>query len=228
MKKLIPFIGALVATIAFIGLGAGGLLPGGLRLQIPNGSTPASTTTGQTGHEGMAPAVSKPLVLVPPADGSKLALSIAPAAKPEQGYLVSVKVTSPAGKPVSEASIRFYDVVELFGQREELVGTGTTDGQGNALISYLPATLGSHQIVARFAGQGTLVPSLGVTTLDATVAAPAYKVDQPAFAAFAKYVPYGAGFLVLAVWGLIAFSLFATARGVVAGADRKIRKGETA
>ncbi len=226
MKRLIPFIAAAFVTLVFLGAGASGLLPNGLRLQIPNGST-TGATTAMPGQDG-TPTQAKPLVLVPPSDGSKLALSIAPAAKVEQGYLVSVKVTSPAGKPVGEATIKFYDIVDLFGQREELIGTASTDGQGNAAITYLPATTGSHQIVARFPGQGTLVPSLGVTTLDATVATPTYKVDQPGFANFARYVPFGAGFLVLAVWGLIAFSLFATARGVIAGADRKIRKGETA
>ena len=226
MRKLIPYIGAAIATVVILG-GASGFLSGGLRLQVPNGSTTGSAKTAMPGHDGGA-TEAKPLVLVPPADGSKLALSIAPAAKVEQGYLVSVKVTTPAGKPVGDTTIKFYDVVDLFGMREELIGTAPTDGQGVAVISYLPATTGTHQIVARFGGQGTLVPSLGVTTLEATVQAPTYKVDQPGFANFAKYVPFGAGFLVLAVWGLIAFSLFATARGVVAGADRRIRKGETA
>lgn len=229
MRKLVPYIGAAIATVVLLG-GAGSLLTGGLRLQIPNSSTSgvATTTSGTPGHDPAKDKQYQPLSIVPPSDGSKLALSAAPAAKVEQGYLVSVKVTSPAGKPVGDAPIRFYDVVDLFGQREELIGSATTDGQGVAVISYLPASAGTHQIVARFPGQGSLVESVGSMSLDATVAAPTYKSDPPGFALFTRYVPYGAGVVVLAVWGLIAFSLFATARGIAAAADGKIRKGETA
>lgn len=228
MRRLIPFIGAAIATLAIVGAGAGGLLPGGMRLQLPNGSNTSTTTTSTSGHDASKATEFRALSLVPPAGASRLAVAVTPAAKPEQGYLVSVQVMSPTGKAVGDTTIKFYEVVDLFGQREALIGSAPTDGQGTAVISYLPATKGAHQIVARFGGQGTLGPSVGVATLDATVAAPTYKVDQPGFANFARYVPFGAGFIVLAVWGLIAFSLFATARGVLAGADGKIRKGDTA
>ncbi|HZP97800.1 MAG TPA: hypothetical protein VFC31_15895 [Candidatus Limnocylindria bacterium] len=230
MRGLLPFIGAIVAALAFIGLGAGGILPGGLRLHVPNGSSAAVPATAETrGHGGTPAPAAAPLSLVPPPNGSTVKLATQAAARPEWGYLVSVQVTSPAGKPVNDAVVRFYDIVDFFGPREELIGSGVTDGQGRTAITYLPATTGAHQIVARFAGRDTLVPSFGVTTLDATVAAPAYELDEPAFELFfTRYVPYAAGIVVLAVWGLIAFSLLSTARGVVAGADTTDQKGETA
>jgi hypothetical protein len=228
IKKLLPFAGAIVATLAFIY--AGGGLPGGLRLQASNGNSgnaPAATA-GAHDHGDGTTTVAAPVALVPPPGGSRVLVTTAAASKPELGYTLAVKVTSPAGMPVNDATIRFFDVVDLFGPKEELIGTGTTDGQGEVAIVYLPATTGTHQIVARFAGRDALVPSLGVTDLEATVAAPAYKVDPSAFAAFSRYIPYGAGVLVLAVWGLIAFSLFGTARGVVASANPSHRKGDTA
>ena len=227
MKKIIPFAGALIATLAFI-LAGGGALPGGLRLQVPNTASIGTTTSIDThNHDtGAAPAAPEPIV--PPAGGSKVAITAAPADKTELGYALTAKVTSPAGKPVGDATVRFYDVVDLFGQREELIGTAQTDGQGSALIYYLPATTGTHKIVARFAGQGTLVPSLGVADFDAAVATPAYKVDPQPLAAFSRYVPLAAGAVVLSVWTLIAFSLIGTARGIVARANETIRKGDTA
>lgn len=229
IKKLLPFAGAIVATLAFIYIGGG--LPGGLRLQTSGSSTanaPAATADPHA-HDGSSTTVAAaPVALVPPPGGSRVALTTSPAAKPELGYTLSVKVTSPAGKPVNDATIRFYDVVDLFGQREELIGTGLTDGQGQTAIGYLPATTGTHKIVARFAGQDALIASLGTTDFEASVAAPAYKIDQPGFAAFSRYVPLGAGAIVLAVWGLIAFALFGTARGVVASANQSHRKGDTA
>ncbi|HYK97545.1 MAG TPA: hypothetical protein VEU77_04050 [Candidatus Acidoferrales bacterium] len=227
MNKIIPFAGALIATLAFI-LAGGGALPGGVRLQVPNTASigGAPVADAHVHDAGAAPAAPEPIV--PPAGGSTVAITTARADKIELGYSLSVKVTSPAGKPVSEATIRFYDVVDLFGQREELIGTAVTDGQGSGLIYYLPASTGTHKIVARFAGQGTLAPSLGVTDLEAAVAAPTYKVDPQPLAAFSRYVPFAAGALVLSVWALIAFSLIGTARGVLARANETPQKGEPA
>jgi hypothetical protein len=229
IRGALPFAAALLATLAFIAVGTG-WLPSSLRLQSPNGSfggASGAATADPKAHDG-ATTVAVPQPLIPPPDGSRVTLTTARAAREELGYTLSVKITSPAGTVVNEATIRFYDIVELFGQREELIGSAVTDGQGQAAILYLPSTTGTHKIVARFAGQGTLVPSLGVTDLEAAVAAPAYKVDPPPLAIFTKYVPYAAGVLVLAVWGLIALSLFGTARGVVARANEKHQKGDTA
>ncbi|MDP9320197.1 MAG: hypothetical protein M3P16_03755 [Chloroflexota bacterium] len=209
---------ALVATLAVIAFASG-------RLPLTAGAPAASDDAHA---HSVATTVAAPQSIVPPTDGSRVTLSTAPAAKPELGYTLSVKVISPAGMPVNDATIRFYDIVDLFGQREELVGSAVTDGQGLTAISYLPAATGAHQIVARFAGQGTLTPSLGVTTFEATVAAPTYTVDRPALATFSAYVPYAAAVVVLVVWGLIALSLFGTARGVVARANESRRKGGTA
>jgi hypothetical protein len=228
IKKAVPFVGALIAVLVFIVFWAPGIV-GGVRPTAT--STAAQNDVAAAGahvHPATATDAPAPIALVPPADGSRLALTTAPAEKIEQGYVVSVRVTSPAGKPVGEATIRFYDIVDLFGQREELIGTGLTDGQGQTAITYLPATTGAHEIVARFSGQGSLGASLGVTELDASVAAPTYTIDQNALASFSRYVPFGAGFAVLAVWALIAFSLIGTVRGIAVRANDNIRKGDPA
>jgi len=224
-KKILIFGAALVATLAFIVAGRG-MLPGSVRLQVPNSNLTVSGDATMPGHDTTPAKAPQPII--PPQGGSRVAVTASTAAKPELGYIVSATVTSPAGKPVSEATIRFYDVVDLFGQREELIGSGVTDGQGQAAIGYLPASAGTHQLVARFTGQGSLIASLGTATLEAKVTAKPYAVDARPLAAFSNAVPYAVGLLVLAVWGLIAFSLFGTARGVVASANTSRRKGETA
>lgn len=223
-RKVLILGAALVATLAFIVAGRG-LLPGSVQLRVPN-SNAVTQNAPMPGH-GTTPQQAPQPIVAPPG-GSRVTLAVTTGAKPELGYILSASVTSPAGKAVSEATVRFYDVVDLFGQREELIGSGTTDGQGNVAISYLPAIIGTHQIVARFAGQGSLIASLGTTTFEAKVTAKPYTVDQPPLAGFSRAVPYVVGMLVLAVWGLIAFSLFGTARGVVATANSTRRKGETA
>ena len=225
IKKVLPFAGALVAVLAFIAVGTGGV-----RLQVPNTNVITTTTTSADAHQhdgAATPAAPEPIV--PPAGGSKIAIASVPAEKPELGYALTAQVTSPQGKPVGDATIRFSDVIDLFGQREELIGTAQTDGQGMALIYYLPATAGTHTIVARFGGQGTLTPSLGVTDVELAQAAKPYKADAQPLAAFSRYVPYAAVAIALTVWALIAFSLLGTARGIVAArANEMKRKGETA
>ena len=92
---------------------------------------------------------------------------------------------------------------------------------------YLPAAIGVHGIVVRFGGTDKLQAAIGRTSFDATVAAPTYRVEPMPLSGFAGAVPYAVGVVVLAVWGLIAFALFGTARGVKIG-GRATRKGDTA
>ena len=224
MKRTLPLlVVAILATIALVAVGRGSF--GGLRLQVSNGSVTAPAATAPAPGLG-AQAAAAPIV--PPAGGSRVDVTTAAAARPELGYTIGISVVSPAGKPVNDATIRFYDVVDFFGQREALIGSAVTDGQGRTAITYLPATTGTHLIVARFAGQGSLGPSLGTTTFEAATAAPPYRVDEPRLAAFSRSVPYAAGAVVLAVWSLIALALLGTARGVVADARNTRRKEKTA
>ena len=224
IRKILPFAAAVILVLIFIVA-----FTGGARQTANPTAAVTTTTTDVHVHEGTAPTTA-PQPIVPPAGASKITVVATPADKTTLGDAITATITSPAGKPVGDATIRFYDVVELFGQREELIGTAQTDGQGSALIYYLPASTGTHTIVARFNGQGTLGASLGVKDVDATLAAPAYKTDQQPLAAFSHYVPYVAATIVVSVWALIAFSLLGTARGVFAsrGTNNIQRKGDTA
>ena len=151
------------------------------------------------------------------------------AEKLEKGYVLSVKLRGSDGKPLNTATVRFYETVEIFGPREMLIATAATDGQGNASVPYLPARLGQHEIIVRFPGRDHLAATVTKHTLDATVAAAPHRQAVPPLAAFSANVPYGVGVVVLSVWGLIAFALFGTVRGVLQGGrDRAIRKGDTA
>jgi len=154
-------------------------------------------------------------------------LSVSPASKVEQGYALTVRVRSADGRPVNEANIRFYEVVELIGSRDMYIGDATTDGQGGGSLIYLPAKTGSHEIVARFAGRDQVAPAEGRTTFQATVAAPAYRPETVALSGFSNVVTIAVGTIVLSVWALIAFALISTARGVRRGA-RDLAKGDHA
>jgi len=156
-----------------------------------------------------------------------LFLETRPSAKPEQGYVLAARLVATDGRPVNEATVRFYDLVEFFGAREMLIGSATTDGQGIATLTYLPAQLGPRAIVAKFAGRAGVAATEGRASLAATVAAQPYTVEPAPLSAFSSKVPYAVGAIVLAVWALIGFALIGTARGVMTGA-RKEGKGQTA
>ena len=157
---------------------------------------------------------------------ARVTLSATPAAKVEQGYLVSAVCRLVDGKAIGNATVRFYDIVELFGEREMYIGSATTDASGTATLLYLPAQTGTRRIVARFSGGEHVGSVESRMTLEATVAAPAYHAEAPGLALFSTRVPYAVGVVVLAVWALIAYAFLSTARGIKSGA--RIRKGDIA
>ena len=152
----------------------------------------------------------------------------AASAKMDQGYVLSVHIHTTDGKPVNETAVRFYQVVDFFGQREMYLGSAVTDGQGNAALAYLPAELGPHQILVRSAAKEHVGSAEGRTTFQATVAAAAYRPEAVPLADFSKVVTAVVGAIVLTVWALIAFAFVSTARGVRRGARDLGPKGDHA
>ena len=164
------------------------------------------------------------------ADGRAiLFLQARASARPELGYVLEARLVTTDNKPVNESAVVFYDVVDLFGSREMQVGAATTDGQGLAAVTYLPARAGTHRIVARSVAR----PGLGVLRqLDAVAAEvlddlPALGAPEELVDAVGEHRADAGDAIVLAVWARIAFALFGTARGVMTGA-RKEGKGDTA
>ena len=145
-------------------------------------------------------------------------LTAEPHEKQSYGYILKARVYTTAGKPVNETSIRFYEVVDLLGPREMLIGAAPTDGQGVASLIYLPARLGPTEIVARFPGMTHITFAESKLTLRAAVAAAPYRVEALPLGSFTAAIPNVVAVLVLAVWGVIGFALLGTARGIAQGA----------
>lgn len=225
MKKLLPILASVAVALVLLGP-ARQYLPGALRLQSGGALVTSDEPIVDHGHAtgiGLAPAP----VVNPPATAARLTVAAQPLPKAEQGYALAVTVVTPDGKPLADASVKFFELVDLFGQREMTLGAGTTDGRGAASYAYLPAHTGVHRIVVRSASQGRVTAGEGRMTFDASVATEQPRVEQSPFAVFSDRLPYAAGLLVLAVWGLIAFALIGTARGVIGGA-RGQERGDTA
>ncbi len=226
-RTIVGIVAALVATALILGPGRS-LLSGSPRAELPT-SAAVQPTEAHTGHDQVASAAPAVAPAKPGPNAARVTLASRPADKIEKGYLLSVRLAAPDTKPVNETSVSFYEVVDLFGQREMFIGETTTDGQGNASLLYLPAQLGPRQIIARSAGRGQVTWGESRITLDAQVAAATYRVEAAPLAAFSAVLPYGVGVLVLSVWSVLAFAFFATARGVISGArDHAQRKGDPA
>lgn len=144
-------------------------------------------------------------------------VTVAQAEKVEQGYLLNVRLRTSDGKPVNEVDVRFYQVVELFGRREMYITSARTDGQGFASTTYLPATTGRLELIARCAARDHLLGVEESFTFEASVAAAPYRLAPVPLAAFMDGLPYWVGLVVLSVWALIAFAFFGTALGIRRG-----------
>ncbi len=228
MSRLL-LLGGLVLVTALLMGPMRGLLPGAMLLDGSSrlGGPAAAPATGGPAHQS-APTSgpTAPAVIAP--TGTSVALSAVPLAKASDGYALRATVRTKDGAAAGSATVRFYEIVDLFGQREMYIGTATTDGTGAASIAYLPSRVGSHQIVARTVAAGQLDAAVGWSTFESSVAAPPYVAPTRPLAAFSDRVPYAVGLVVLGVWSLIAFALLATARGVIGGARSPDRKGEPA
>ena len=152
-------------------------------------------------------------------------ITVAPAANANAGYVISFELRTTDGRPLNNATVDFYENVDLFGARDMHIATARTDGQGVGSTTYLPARTGRHEIVMRFAGREHVAPVELKHGFDATIAAPPYRAHTPPLAAFSSRVPYGVGVVVFAVWALIGFALFGTAIGIRRGARIQSVKG---
>ncbi len=229
MTRVLLVLGGLIVATALLLGPARGLLPGAWLMSSGNATlTTPGTKPGTGGHQSdTTPASSSAPAALPPGNAT-LALSTQALAKAADGYTVSAALRKSDGTAVGAATVRFYEAVDLLGDREMLIGSAVTDGTGVASLAYLPARTGTHEIVARTSAAGKVDAAVGRLTFESSVSAPAYQETRKPLASFSDRVPYAVGVLVLGVWSVIAFALLATARGVIGGARSSTQKGETA
>ena len=136
-----------------------------------------------------------------------------PSKKAGAGYVVEAQVLGKDGSAVNEVAVRFYDVVDLLGPREMLIGTEPTDGQGRATLTYMPAEAGAHTVIARYVARSA--PGEARTTFQADLsAASTYEREHLPLADVSESLPPVAAAVLLAVWALFAFALVGAVRGI--------------
>ncbi len=171
---------------------------------------------------GEQPADVAQLPVPPPAGAAArlaAAVSVAASAHAEQGYAVETRLLTKDAKPMNGITVRYYDVVELLGPREMLIGSAVTDGQGRASFTYLPQEAGRHEVIVRSAALDQYVATEGRATFQADVVAPAsYSRELLPLSSFTGQLPWVAGGVLLAVWALFAVALLGTGRRILVGA----------
>jgi hypothetical protein len=103
-RMLITFAAIGIATVALLGPGRS-LLPGSLRLQVPDAAPTAGEAQAHPTHETSAAPAARPEI-VPPPDGARVGVVTRSATKVEQGYVVEARVVTPDSKPVNDAIVR--------------------------------------------------------------------------------------------------------------------------
>jgi hypothetical protein len=223
-RTIVALAGVAIATALIFGPGRS-LIPGSARVQLPD----ASHGDHSEPAVASAPAAAQPAAFIPGPSAARLAVTASPAAKQALGYVLAAHIAGPDGKALNETTVSYYETVDLLGTREMYIGQASTDSQGDATFYYLPARLGTHEIVARTGGKGQVTRNETRMTLDARVAAAKYRSEPAPLSKFTDLIPYAVGALVLSVWALIAFAFLGTARGVfVGGRDRIQKKGDIA
>jgi hypothetical protein len=145
-------------------------------------------------------------------------------------YAVTVVLTTADGRYVANQPIQIVETVNFFGARSETLGSAVTDGTGNASVLYQPSQVGSHKIVARFAGDNQYAASTSNTTLDATTVVPPFAVERSPLASVGTWLSVFLAVLGVAFWIVLLGVLGRTVWRIrsAAGATRVVIGPDTA
>ena len=146
-------------------------------------------------------------------EGTQVSMS-APARAAKGHLTLRATLSTTAGKPASEKVINFYEHVDLFGGRDALIGSATTDSTGYGAIDYQPVETGSQTIKVRFAGDNQLSATETSSTIDVREATPVYSPEPLPLATVRQWLPLGLASLVLATWAVLLGVTVRTIRGI--------------
>jgi hypothetical protein len=150
------------------------------------------------------------------APASKLVFVGASTTRTEGQVMLTARLTTADGRPLSGQSIDFYQRVELFGSRLAHLGAATTDSSGAAALLYLPAEVGRQEIAARFDPEEGYAPSEATGAIDVGAATPPFESDPLPLALVSHWLPYALGAMVIATWVVLLWVFLSTARGIKA------------
>jgi hypothetical protein len=126
-----------------------------------------------------------------------------------------------AGMALGMRQIAFYEQSTVFGARDVLLGTATTDSTGFAAIDYQPAQAVEQTIVARFGGDDLYAPTPVSAAIEVREVVPIYTEEALPLAIVRQWLPLGLAGLVLATWAVLIGVAVRTVLGVRAAGRRR-------
>lgn len=127
---------------------------------------------------------------------------------------LTARLHDESGTPVGGATVVFYELSTVFGERLMEVGKALTDSTGTASLAHHPTWPGEHTVVVRYGGTDQNSPSQKTFRFNST--APPHQHENAKFGLEVprKWAPIGIGLLVLAVWGTLGLALMRAVLGI--------------
>lgn len=127
-------------------------------------------------------------------------------------------------KALGMRQIAFFEQSTVFGPRDVLLGSATTDSTGFAAIDYQPAQAGQQTIIARFAGDEAYAPTQVSAAIEVREVVPIYAEEALPLASVRQWLPLGLASLVLATWAVLIWVAVRTVLGVRTAGRRQVAR----
>ena len=137
-----------------------------------------------------------------------------------QTVMLSARLLDDRDRPVNGAGVTFYVMTTVFGERLMKVGDAFTDATGAASLLYEPTWVGDHTVVVRFAGDAQLASTQATFQFAASGPVPVHENARFGLEEVRRWLPFGVGAAVLAVWATLGLVMVTTIQGLrVAAAE---------
>jgi hypothetical protein len=137
---------------------------------------------------------------------------------PQEGpVLITARLVAADGQPVGGATLTFYVLTDVFGERLMTVGDAMTDGTGMATLVYRPTWQGEHRLVIRSGGTSH-EPVQTAYRFDVEGSVPVHEDAPFGLEPVRQWLPVAAGVMILAVWAIMGLVAVRTVMGIPAAA----------
>jgi DNA-binding beta-propeller fold protein YncE len=131
-----------------------------------------------------------------------------------QSTILSVRLLNDQDQPLSGATVTFYMLTTVFGERLMKAGDAFTDATGTASLIYEPTWVGDHTVVVRFPGDAQHASTQTTFQFAATGPVPVHENARFGLEEVRRWLPLAVGAALLAVWATLGLVIVTTVRGL--------------
>ena len=131
-----------------------------------------------------------------------------------QSTILSVRLLNDQDQPLSGATVTFYMLTTVFGERLMKAGDAFTDATGTASLIYEPTWVGDHTVVVRFPGDAQNASTQTTFQFAASGPVPVHENARFGLEEVRRWLPLAVGAALLAVWVTLGLVIVTTVRGL--------------